>query len=203
MAYKQVKTPTPNIPCKPGWCLAYVQTAFHAKWAGATATDGWVRARYKHSDSNFPKADVPVWFAMKGVPAGHVVIRIADGSIYSTSSPTSNKPVHHKDMAALLKYYGGKLTLRGWSEDLNGERVVKKYTAPAVSYTALVNALVRSRPSTAAPLSGSRLKLKGMTFVAVKTVIGSGYIGADGKRQDKWLVSRHGNYSAKGLYKKK
>jgi hypothetical protein len=129
MSWKQLHKPNTGIPVTPGWCLTYVQDAFGAPWSGATATQGWQLAKKKHKDGKYPKGvAVPVWFSMAGVPAGHVVIRMADGSVYSTSSPTSTRATHHSSMTALKSYYGGRLTLRGWSEDLNGYRVVKEET---------------------------------------------------------------------------
>ncbi|SIS11228.1 hypothetical protein [Williamsia sterculiae] len=127
MSWQQVIAPNPIIACMPGWCLTYVQTAFRAPWAGSSATDAWNRARSKHGDANFPDGvAVPVYFAMAGVADGHIVIREPDGSIYSTSHPTANTPVHHSSLQALYSYYGGRLTLRGWSEDLNGFYVISQ-----------------------------------------------------------------------------
>lgn len=127
MAYEQTTKVTPNIPCKPGWCLQYVQGVFHAPWSGATATQGWNLTKHKHKNDKFPNdVAVPVWFSMKGEPAGHVAVRMKDGSYYSTSHPTSNKPTHHPNLQHLLDYYGGRLKLRGWSEDMNGYRVIKE-----------------------------------------------------------------------------
>lgn len=127
MAYEQTTRVTPNIACKPGWCLQYVQGVFNAPWSGATATQGWNLTKHKHKNDKFPNdVAVPVWFSMKGEPAGHVAVRMKDGSYYSTSHPTSNKPTHHPNLQHLLDYYGGRLKLRGWSEDMNGYKVIKE-----------------------------------------------------------------------------
>lgn len=127
MSWRQLVAPNPSIPVKPGWCLAFVQQAFRAPWAGSTATDGWNKAQAKHADQNFPNGvAVPVWFAMAGEPAGHVALRMADSSYYSTSHPTNTTPYHHPSLAHLMTYYGGRLTVRGWSEDLNGYRVIEQ-----------------------------------------------------------------------------
>lgn len=124
MAFQQLISPNTGVKCVPGWCLTYVQNAFGVGWAGYTATDGWGRALFKHADDKFPNVAVPVWFAMKGEPAGHVAIRMADGSYYSTSHPTNTTAYHHPNLQDLLNYYGGRLTLRGWSEDLNSVRLI-------------------------------------------------------------------------------
>lgn len=126
MTYEQLIAPNTGIPCRPGWCLAYVQQAFGAGWAGSTATDGWNRAKYRHTDQNFPNGVASIlWFGLADEPAGHVVIRMGDGSIYSTSHPTRLTAYHHPNLQHLLDYYGGRLSYRGWSEDLNGTRVIK------------------------------------------------------------------------------
>ena len=94
--------------------------------------------------------------------------------------------------STVVKNTGGLLWKR--------EPLVSKPTP--VAYTALTAVKVRKAPSTSAKTSGSRLKLKGMTFTAVKTVHGGGYV-RNGKRYDTWLQSRYGNFSAKEFYKKK
>jgi hypothetical protein len=125
----QLVTPNPNIPCKPGWCLQYVRQAFGAPIVEPTATAGWANADYKHADWNFPPGCwVPVWFHMDTEPAGHVVLRAPDGSVYSTSHPTSTTPTHHPNMAHLFQAYAryNPLTYLGWSEDISGVRVVQE-----------------------------------------------------------------------------
>ncbi|WP_275779729.1 hypothetical protein [Paenarthrobacter sp. Y-19] len=143
---KQLITPNPNIPCKPGWCLQYVRETFGIKpGVYPSATAGWVNAQYKHQDQNFPNAWVPLWFFMKDEPLGHVVLRAPDGSIFSTSDP-STVPHHHPNLADLMAYYaywGLPLTYLGWSEDIERVRVVEvsdsiEYAGevtPAPSYT--------------------------------------------------------------------
>lgn len=125
MRYKQLVKPNVHIPAPPGWCLTYVQNTFNAPWAGATATDGWEMTKYKHEGTPPKGISVPVWFAMKGEPAGHVVTWMEDGSIWSASD---NDPQadYHPNLQHLLDFYGGRLTLRGWSEDIGGLRIVRK-----------------------------------------------------------------------------
>jgi len=115
-------------------CLQYVRQAFGAPLVEPTATEGWNRAKYKHTDFNFPDGvAVPLWFAIPGVSAGHVVIRMPDGSVYSTSD-NSNVPHHHPSLADLIWYYGPrvqpeyqlKLQYLGWSEDISTVRVVQE-----------------------------------------------------------------------------
>lgn len=122
----QLVEPNPNISCQPGWCLQYVRQTFGAPAVEPTATAGWANAKYRHEDWNFPEGvAVPVWFKLATEPAGHVALRMADGSVYSTSDD-STIPHHHPDMADLIRYYWrNPLTYLGWSEDISGVRVVQ------------------------------------------------------------------------------
>jgi len=132
MTYRQLVTPNPDIPCQPGWCLQYVRQAFGAPIVEPTATAGWANADYKHTDWDFPDCWVPVWFAVRGVPEGHVALRAPDGSIYSTTHPTSTTPTHHPDMRDLFDAYATyyPLTYLGWSEDISNVRIIE----PALAY---------------------------------------------------------------------
>jgi hypothetical protein len=135
MSYQQLVTPNPNITCWPGMCLQYVRQAFGAPLVEPTATDGWNKAKYKHADRNFPDGVwVPLWFAIPGIPAGHVALRAPDGSVYSTSD-NSNTPHHHPSLDELIWYYGPRvqpqyqleLQYLGWSEDISTVRVVQEF----------------------------------------------------------------------------
>jgi hypothetical protein len=127
MTYLQAITPNPNIPCKPGWCLAYVNEAFGVPKRFGTATNAWWASETKHFDRAFPAGLwVPVWYALANEPAGHVVLLAPDGSCYSTSD-LSTVPRHHPDLADLEWYYakyGQALTYRGWTEDVEGTSVI-------------------------------------------------------------------------------
>lgn len=125
----QLITPTPNIPCKPGWCLQYVRETYGIKTpVYPSATANWNACKYKHLDKNFPNVAVPIWFSLKNEPAGHVALRMSDGSVYSASSATSTTPVHHSSLDALIQYYANAnpLTYLGWSEDIENVRIAKE-----------------------------------------------------------------------------
>jgi hypothetical protein len=127
--FTQRITPNPNISCKPGWCLEYVRRTFGqpAVPGYGTATAGWNNSKTQHRDRNFPAGvAVPVWYALANEPAGHVVLRLPDGSVYSTSD-LGTVPHHHPDLADLERYYakyGMTLTYRGWTEDIQGTPVI-------------------------------------------------------------------------------
>lgn len=125
--YTQNITPNPNIPCTPGWCLDYVRRTFGLPAHYGTAMEAWNASGPKHVGSlQFPANDVPVFFALAGVPAGHVALRMRDGSVYS-SSDLGNTPHHHPsltDLEAYYAHYGKPLTYLGWTEDCAGTRVI-------------------------------------------------------------------------------
>lgn len=124
--YTQLVKPDTSVVAPPGYCLQAVQNSFSAPWSGSTATHGWELAQRKHPGEIPPLGiAVPLWFAMAGEPAGHVVDWMPDGSIYSVSD-LDYQFDYHPNLQNLLDYYGGKLTLRGWSEDLNGFNVVEE-----------------------------------------------------------------------------
>lgn len=128
----QVVTPNPDIPCKPGWCLQFVNDAFDAGnkpgyvWVGS-ATAGWEQSPTKHEDWNFPSGVwFPVWFHLDKNENGHVALVAPDGTVYSTSDLT-NTPHHHSSVSDLMgyyAYYGMTLTYLGWTEDVQGVRVI-------------------------------------------------------------------------------
>lgn len=129
MSYRQLVTPNPSVPCRPGWCLKYVADAYGGNFPQVypSATAAWNAAQFKHQDQNFPtNIDVPVWFSVRGVPEGHVAIRMADGSVYSTTSSTATKAVRHPNMQDLINAYApyNPLTYLGWTEDLAGKQLV-------------------------------------------------------------------------------
>ena len=128
MNYLQAITPNPDIPCKPGWCLAYVNQAFGPlPIRYGRAIDAWNASATQHRDMMFPEnVWVPVWFSLENEPAGHVALRAPDGSIYSTSDPYGYTPHHHPSMADLLQTYArnNPLTYLGWTEDVEGTPVI-------------------------------------------------------------------------------
>jgi hypothetical protein len=135
-SFTQVRTPNWNIACAPGWCLQYVRQAFGLPAHHPTATAAWDASTSKHRDQAFPAGVwLPLWFAVKGVPAGHVVLRAPNGNIYSTTTPNKYTPTFHPNLAHLMKTYadaGLPLTYLGWTEDVAGYSVVAPKPVPKV-----------------------------------------------------------------------
>ena len=126
----QLITPNPNITCTPGLCLVYVRETFGIGPKYPSAIAGWNASAYKHTDQQFPaNASVPIWFTLSDNEFGHVALHQPDGSVWSSSSPTSTTPVHHPSLSDLLSYYGGRLSYLGWTEDVEGVRVVEAFAS--------------------------------------------------------------------------
>ena len=90
--FTQLITPNPHIRCTPGWCLQYVREAFGLPARYPTATAAWQASTSQHRDRKFPAGvAVPVHYGLAREPAGHIVIRMPDGSVFSTSD-NSNTP---------------------------------------------------------------------------------------------------------------
>jgi hypothetical protein len=127
----QLITPTPDIPCQPGWCLRYVRQTFGLPARYASATEAWENSASQHPDRDFPSGVwVPVWYGIDREPLGHVVLLAPDGSVYSTSD-NSTIPHHHPSLADLEDFYAGwgwPLTYRGWTEDVAGYPVIGSST---------------------------------------------------------------------------
>lgn len=135
-SYNQIRVPNWNIACAPGWCLQYVRQAFGLPARHPTATAAWDASTSKHRDQRFPGGVwLPLWFAVRGVPAGHVVLRAPNGNIYSTTHPVRLTPTFHPNLAHLMKTYadaGLPLTYLGWTEDVAGYSVVAPKPVPKV-----------------------------------------------------------------------
>jgi hypothetical protein len=206
--FKQTITPNPNISCRPGWCLEYVRTAFGLPVKYPTADAAWDASTTKHRDTAFPAGmAVPVWFDVAGVPAGHVALRMPDGTVYSSTNPNSTVPRRHPSIADLMAVYaaaGLPLTYRGWTEDVCGYRVVTyapdpKPAAPGgklLKVTAAV-APVRTtpavRPNNMAPAYPHGIA-RGATIAAIGYVAGEDPFPRDGKLDDAWIKTRSGYY---------
>jgi hypothetical protein len=132
----QAITPDPDIPCRPGWCLAYVNEAFGVPKVYPTAMASWLASPTQHRDMNFPRGVwVPLWFSLATEPAGHVALLAPDGAVWSTTHPTAHTPTRHPDLADLFRAYSryNPLTYLGWTEDVEGTRVLAGITAQSLT----------------------------------------------------------------------
>jgi len=207
-AFTQYKKPDPNIPCTAGWCLQYVRQAFNLPVKYPTATAAWNASRFKHRDQAFPAGVwLPLWFAVKGVPEGHVVLRAPDGRIYSTTALGRTTATIHPNLAHLMSIYAGAglaLTYLGWTEDVADYLVVKPVPTPQnvqapsgklLTVTVPV-AMVRVAPaaySAVAPGYPDGIA-RGAKVAAVGYVQGADPFPNDRSTDDAWIKTKSGYY---------
>lgn len=117
-----------------GRCLPYAQTFFGAPIMHDYARQAWDATEYKHHDRDFPDVPCLLWFDHWGtyyshskgvweyVNAGHVTPLVPGEGIYS--SPTwGHGYALYQTIAAVEAAYNCRYI--GWSEDLNGLRVIQ------------------------------------------------------------------------------
>jgi hypothetical protein len=125
MNYEQEIAPNLSVVGQNGECLVYVREVFGIAAKYPTATAGWENAAYKHAGDTPPSdVSVPVWFSWES--AGHVAVSVPGKGIYST---TADGDKVFPTVEALAAYIGGMYL--GWSEDVDGVRVVEPAAAPA------------------------------------------------------------------------
>lgn len=119
-----------------GMCAATVRSAFNAPVAGLTAWQNWESyTHFKHADRDWPVGVYfPIYFSGYN-GEGHEAIAFVNstGSMNIWTSPWQhNHPFfdNYVSVDVLAKAYGN-LTYVGWSEDVNGMRVIEAVTAPA------------------------------------------------------------------------
>jgi hypothetical protein len=197
MNYKQLVVPNLGVNVAVGNCLMYVREAFGAPAGTEYAWEGWENATLKHTGSDFPAdVSVPIWFSyiIGGADEGHVAINVPGVGIYS--SPWQGGLGHYvaRSVAELICIYSDDgehpMALVGWSEDVNGLRVVEAVT-PSVTTTSPVpdtglvdhkgtatvtvaSLNVRSEPSTTASIVATYVS--GQTFNYDSYIITSGYV---------------------------
>ena len=130
--YKQLVLPNLYIEDQAGFSLRHVQSCFSASPRHAYAWDAWEATEYKHPMEELPNAYVPVWFSsvvyaytLGTFNQGHVLLwdPITQSLI---GTPMSGYGQRSYTIDMVEKHSGGKTKYVGWSEDLNGLRIVKK-----------------------------------------------------------------------------
>lgn len=119
-----------------GWCLAVVQFAFNANYAGSPARVSWTSyTKFRHEDRNIPRGVfVPLWFSGY-YNQWHVLIAklSPDGSGTAWTSPNTAKATMDvvnfsslDDLVAKLRRgWSYDTNFIGWSEDIGGTRVIE------------------------------------------------------------------------------
>lgn len=146
MSWVQVKSPNLSpVITQPGygvladwtgWCLAVVQFAFGAAYAGSPARVSWQSyTKYKHADRNIPVGIyVPLWFSGYYNQWHVLIVKMNnDGSGAAWTSPNDPKPsmdvINFSNLdnlvAQLKQGWSHDTEYIGWSEDIGGTRVIE------------------------------------------------------------------------------
>lgn len=138
MRYKQLKSPNLDTKDSAGWCLRHAGNSFNTQPRPfAYATLAWEGAKHKHTDA-LPDVAVPVWFTWTGTIDGvhrnwgDVAIWVPGEGVFGTplkGAGSSNR--WDATPEARAKAIGGNARYLGWSEDLNGVRLVEPLPEPA------------------------------------------------------------------------
>lgn len=136
MSYTQLVTPDSGVEDYAGMCLRFTQSVYGAPVRYRSAWDAWEATQYKHTDQ-LPEASVPVWFSHYGTygnpPSyenwGHVVAKIGDRFL---SSPVGKLGTYGQTWFATIEEIERTFNAKyvGWSEDLNGLRIVEPGSDP-------------------------------------------------------------------------
>jgi hypothetical protein len=131
--FTQLVTPNTNAQDGAGMCLAFAQKVYNAPIRYRSAWEAWEAVPDKHDDA-FPEGvSVPVWFShfgtYQGIYAnwGHVVAKIGDRFLSSPASGYGQKWLN--SIEEVERTYNCKLV--GWSESLNGLKIVEWSGSPA------------------------------------------------------------------------
>lgn len=148
--YSQSTAPNMGVEDGPGWCLRFAQSAFGAPVQFESARKAWDGQQARHFDRPPKGVVVPIWFdhwGTYGSPAkydnwGHVAVSLGDGRVLT--SPLLNSHLKRWDGAkgemvgsgiyssieALQRDLGGSPTYLGWSEYVNGKKIVTRGNPP-------------------------------------------------------------------------
>lgn len=127
--YEQLIQPNLSVVGAEGLCLVYAREIFGVAAKYPTAASAWANSKYQHAGVAPPTdAAVPVWFSWE--TDGHVAVSVPNKGIYSTSAKGDTI---FPNVQAVAEFIGGNYL--GFSEDINGVRVVEPEAAPAPAPT--------------------------------------------------------------------
>jgi len=129
MGWAQKFSPNLSTEDYPGWCLRFTQTAWNAPVMYYCARDSWDASGFQHTDA-LPATSVPVYWSWWGTingetrDWGHVAVLLPDGRVLS--SPLSWSQGYGQQIVSSVDEVSRILgaTYLGWTEDMNGLRVV-------------------------------------------------------------------------------
>lgn len=135
----QLVEANPNTQDYAGMCLRFTQSVFGSPVKYRSAWEAWNATQFKHTDAFPDGVACVVWMSHYGTygspPSyenwGHVVTRFADGRFLS--SPGSGYgQAWFNSIAEIEIYFNAKYV--GWSEDLNGLRIIEHRNNPEESF---------------------------------------------------------------------
>lgn len=128
-------TPNVNVPAESGWCLQYVDDGVNAPNRQPSATASWEYAKrtgVAHPNEEPPNnVWVPVYYSIDSgryAGLGHVAWYYSDGKtakIYDSEYGARRRDRPYANGAELFQFMGYKMSYLGWSEAVDGVRVVK------------------------------------------------------------------------------
>lgn len=129
MSWVQKFSPDLGTEDYPGWCLRFTQTAWNAPVMYYCARESWDNSGFQHTDG-LPSVAVPVYWSWWGTingetrDWGHVAVLLPDGRVLS--SPLTWAQGYGQTIASSVDEVSNILgaTFLGWTEDINGLRVV-------------------------------------------------------------------------------
>ena len=135
--FVQVATPNVNVSGTSGWCLQYVDDAVKAPQThrAPSAQQSWNNAvanKTAHPNEEPPNnVWVPVYYTIENgqyAGYGHVAWYYSDGNttkIYDSEYASGKRNKPYGSGAELISFMGWKMTYLGWSEVVDGVRVIK------------------------------------------------------------------------------
>lgn len=137
MSYTQLTSPDTTVSDGAGWCLRFTQTVWGAPVDYDSAWEAWEATQYKHSTGEALPDDAAciVWFSHYGTYGtpptyanwGHVVTWVP-GTGFLSSPGKGYGQKWFSSTTEIERYF--RATYVGWSEDINGLRVIEPGTNP-------------------------------------------------------------------------
>lgn len=134
--YVQVVTPNVNVPGYSGGCLQYVDDGVNPPHRQPTAQASWdyaVSTGVAHPNEEPPNGVwVPVYYSIDNgqwAGYGHVAWYYSDGNktmIYDSEFGAGMRSTPYSSGAELFQYMGWQMRYYGWSEAVDGLRIVKQ-----------------------------------------------------------------------------
>lgn len=141
MTWKQKVTPNVNVPGYSGGCLAYVDDGVNPPERQPTAQVSWqyaVDTKVAHPGQEPPlNVWVPVYYTIENGPwkgYGHVAWFYSDGKttrIYDSEFGCKNRTGPYSGGQELFNYMGWQMCYLGWSEMVDGLRIVENEEKPS------------------------------------------------------------------------